>query len=208
MAKSETREWGGKTWRRWPEASDRSSRQYFQRCTSAGNLYLHRVVYEDAYGAIPSGMHIHHINGDCGDNRIENLECLTAKEHRAKHPLKGASLDRQLAHLDRIRPLAAAWHSTTEGKRLHSRNGRAVWEGRVARDLDCDQCGKPFKSNAMHHAERFCSNKCKSAWRRASGLDDVLFKCPVCHGEKMRSKYSRAKTCSRKCGQRLQDGQG
>lgn len=35
---------------------------------------------------IRSGEHVHHINGDCSDDRFENLEVLTPAEHYAKHP--------------------------------------------------------------------------------------------------------------------------
>jgi hypothetical protein len=44
-------------------------------------VYKHRLVWERAYGPIPDGCHIHHINGDPHDNRLENLKCVTRIEH-------------------------------------------------------------------------------------------------------------------------------
>ena len=44
-----------------------------------------RVVYESAYGAVPRGMVIHHINGDSLDDRLENLQALTRAQHAAVH---------------------------------------------------------------------------------------------------------------------------
>ena len=48
-------------------------------------VYLHRTIYELEYGAIPDKHHIHHVNEDTLDNRIENLECLTSSEHLKRH---------------------------------------------------------------------------------------------------------------------------
>ena len=48
---------------------------------------IHRLVYEHFVGEIPSGhmWNVHHINGDKQDNRVENLELLSALQHSHKH---------------------------------------------------------------------------------------------------------------------------
>lgn len=44
--------------------------------------YEHRAIWWLHYKSMPpDGWHIHHINGNPKDNRIENLEALNAKEH-------------------------------------------------------------------------------------------------------------------------------
>lgn len=42
---------------------------------------MHRVVAACWLESFEPRKHVHHINGDKTDNRVENLECLTAKEH-------------------------------------------------------------------------------------------------------------------------------
>ena len=47
--------------------------------------YEHRIVWRQHYGEIPSGMIVHHKNGNGLDNRIENLELVTRKQHQQHH---------------------------------------------------------------------------------------------------------------------------
>ena len=49
--------------------------------TDGKQVSLHRKVWEDANGEIPEGMMIDHINGNTGDNRLENLRCVTRSEN-------------------------------------------------------------------------------------------------------------------------------
>ena len=47
------------------------------RYKRVGKQYEHRKVWEEVHGPIPKGMHIHHINSNKLDNRIENLTLLS-----------------------------------------------------------------------------------------------------------------------------------
>lgn len=59
------------------------------RAHAGGYIYEHILVYEAAHGPIPKGMIIHHKNGKCDDNRLENLEMVTQSEHRMRHIAAG-----------------------------------------------------------------------------------------------------------------------
>lgn len=52
---------------------------------SDGYVLHHRMVVYDAGIDVLDGHHVHHINGDRLDNRLDNLEVVTAEEHRRIH---------------------------------------------------------------------------------------------------------------------------
>ena len=47
--------------------------------------YRHRIVWTMHYGEIPEGFVVDHINGIKGDDRIENLRCVTQKQNLDNH---------------------------------------------------------------------------------------------------------------------------
>jgi hypothetical protein len=77
-----------------------------------------RLVWIKAHGPIPDGAHVHHINRDKTDDRIENLELLTPQEHNAEH-VNDMHNDAQRGGL------VAAW-------------------ARRKTDKTCDRCSTPF----------------------------------------------------------------
>ena len=50
-------------------------------------MFEHKYIWEQHYGKVPENWMIHHKNGIKGDNRIENLEICSRKEHGLKHRL-------------------------------------------------------------------------------------------------------------------------
>lgn len=85
------------THRGWVKASDlapgdrvyalkRGVRGGYSRLWVTGDVEIsreHRMIYEHVHGR--SAAHVHHVNGNKLDNRVSNLEGMTASDHLAKH---------------------------------------------------------------------------------------------------------------------------
>lgn len=167
---------------------------------------LHRYVYEHVNGKIPAGYQVHHIDHDKGNNEPENLELLTKSAHMRRHGEEMTDAQRQRRRdnmLDKAIPAAASWHRSDEAKEWHKSHYERMKHLLHARvEITCKECGKRFEG-IKNNRNVFCSNACKSAWRRKSGVDDENRKCAIC-GETFRvNKYAKTMCCSESCGSRL-----
>lgn len=192
-------EYGSKVYRRYPDSKKRSDRVYFKRSITGGTIWLHRQIWSDVHGEIPVGAHIHHADGNPLNNDISNLECLSPKEHIGGHEWPSERRASQNELLDRIRPLTKDWHASPQGIAKHRAIGAMAYEQFVPVAKKCEQCASEFLPKKIGSVDRFCSNKCKSAWRRASGVDNETRCCKQCGTPFVCNKYRDQKFCSGAC---------
>lgn len=185
----------GRTWRRYPQSPRRSDREYFK----SGCRYLHHFVWELFHGQRTKGKVIHHIDGNCQNNAIENLEEITQHEHMAqRHPFTKERKEWQRGFLEEIRPKASLWHKSPQGKEWHKKHAQKSGFGKfVYEDKECLFCAVKFQPK--NSEQKFCSNKCKSAWRRKEKTDDVQYICAHCGKNFMANKYAKRIFCSKSC---------
>src|ERR1035437_4117779 len=130
---------------------------------------LHKAVWEFNSGTtVPAGHEIHHKDGDTFNFMPGNLECLPMGVHR-RLP-KNIDRDAVRENLSRIRPLAAAWHRSPEGRAWHSEHARnqtrQPYTGPRGEDRptigvrNCDWCGSEFEYR--FRKSRICSKKCSN----------------------------------------------
>ena len=199
---SESIEWNGHKWYRYPDSKRRSDRVYFKRTLGVGRVqWLHRAIWEHHRGPIPRGHHVHHQNGNSSDNNIENLECIPGEQHLSEHARakNDAEPGWWKRGLEAARVAAPAWHASEEGRKWHSENGKRVAAAMPLLPVVCVVCGADFQSK---RGAQVCSNKCFARQRRDSGADDIEHKCPFCGRVYVASKYTRQKHCSRACALR------
>lgn len=203
--KSETIVYKGIAFRRYPDSPNWCDKSYYRpgaSHTQAGVKSLHQEIWQDAYGPIPAGHEIHHRDGNPINNALENLECLTPEAH-AKHHAENISegrMEELRKGMDRARIAASAWHRSEEGRAWHRTIATMPWENAEYRDYNCQQCGKGYQSReTQKDHSRFCSNACKSAWRRGAGIDNETRICGHCNQEFICNKYAIKAFCSIGC---------
>lgn len=126
-------------------------RYYARAGGSQVMLYEHHLVAQAAYGDIPAGYHVHHVNQVRTDNRAENLRVLSAREHR-------------LLHVDFC---------------FFSQHGRDRASSYIT--IKCEHCGKSVRrAGSQLNSHNFCSNTCraiagrKANWPTAEVLREIL----------------------------------
>lgn len=161
-----------------------------------GSERLHRVVWQYHNGEIPKGFHIHHKDGNPANNQIENLALLKPFDHLSAHAK--SRVEYNLRHIEDIREAAAQWHHSEEGRAWHGVHAKEMWEHREPVTYKCDACGKEFKTKNLYspNSHTFCSNNCKAAFRRRSGVDNETRICAYCGQPFTTNRYSKARYCS------------
>jgi len=134
------------------------------------------------------------------NNAPDNLQAVTVEQHIREHWSEERS-EAARQHASEIRVLASEWHRSPEGREWHRLHGKRAWANRKPIALICEQCGNGFETTKYTNA-RFCSNRCKAAWRRAAGIDDEFRTCPYCGERFSVNRYSKQRFCSRLCAQR------
>lgn len=155
---------------------------------------LHRRIWEDHFGQIPEKHHIHHKNGVKDDNRIENLECISEKDHPHQHFI----WEEQVLLLHKARDAAARWHKSEEGRIWHMENSIKCWANRGHIPCICEICGKKYKTR-NRAKNRFCSHECRKKHRYPIKKIDAL--CVICRKMfKTEKKKNHSRACSPQCG--------
>lgn len=177
----------------------RDERTQYYRC-DALRKRLHQYVWEKRNGKVKDGYHVHHIDHNKGNNHISNLVALCGSKHLSLHGDLYAeeNYDDMIRNLnDNARPAANEWHGSDEGLKFHKEHYQKYKHKLHEKvDLTCEQCKSEFKNIKN---TRFCSNKCKSKWRREGGIDDIVRVCVTCCKEFGINKYSETVNCSRSC---------
>ena len=158
---------------------------------------MHVYVWEYYNGLVPKGFQVHHIDENKSNNDISNLELLSITEHLSFHGKERYEKNSEMM-LNNLRqnaiPKASEWHKSKDGHEWHKEHYEEFKHLlHVEREFKCQFCGKDFKSTQSQ--SKFCSNKCKSAARRASGIDNISKICADCGGEYISNKYSKTKFC-------------
>lgn len=210
-------EYGGETWHR---RSIGRAAGYYAR----GGRFLHRRIWEDARGPIPEHHHVHHRDGDRGNNALDNLELLSRSEHASWHyphtlaphgdlARRNAKASQARAYARRRRVPRTCAHcggafyvgsSLSKGRKFCSERcyyhatKPDPWRPEPRR---CVECGSEFTATRETH--RFCSARCRIAdfHKRASERVERIVACAQC-GAKFRSARVNARYCSDRCKQR------
>lgn len=165
---------------------------------------LHQAVWITYNGPIPDGCEIHHKDLNKDNNDIDNLECMTSQEHKALHAALITEEDKEQKRKnlnEAARPIANRWHKSEEGRNWHREHIKQQHKNGVfTKTLICTNCGKEYTGHlAKKGGNTFCSNTCKSAYRRKTGKDLIPRICIICGKEFMTLKGRNAKTCSQSC---------
>lgn len=180
---------------------------------TADGEYLHRKVWIANRGPIPPGHDVHHKDHNRSNNKFGNLKMLSEAEHHRQHMLMPERIKASRKNMrEVVGPAAAAWRR--RNPRAASRIGKLAAAGAIKwlkeqplKKLICSQCGAKYKALALARQPLyFCSHRCTSAHRRASGIDDERRACRRCGDQFIRNRHSKIQFCTRVCAGKFRFG--
>lgn len=158
---------------------------------------LHVYVWEFYNGPVPKGYHVHHKDKNKQNNHISNLEIKEKSEHSRYHARTRTKEQRDKNRqnmIEKVLPKAIEWHKSGNGREWHKLHYEQMKNRlHIERKFTCLFCGKEF--NNTNTESKFCSNNCKSAYRRKSGVDNIIKTCEKCGKEYISNKYTKTKYC-------------
>lgn len=137
--------------------------------------YEHRIVMEEHIGRpLKKDDYVHHINGNTLDNRLENLQLMTDKEHGSHHHKRSFSVDRLKELMDsgmtfsQIAKTLKKPYSTVQvaARELGLKYAHSQESRRRKREFACIQCGKVFIRPDLTRRHSFCSFDCYNKYPR------------------------------------------
>lgn len=212
---------------RYPDSPRAHLRRYYWRhsANKAAPFPLHRQIWIDAHGEMPSGFDIHHKDGNTLNNAIENLEAIDSKEHGRMHMLeperRAKSVEHGRKHAARISAELRKWKSENPefAASVFRENGRkqagrltaalADWRKEnpeLAREQYARN-GEAQKERAMRDLQKWrdedperASEYARAAAQKAFFGEPQEATCLQCGKTFTYTRKIGAKYCSRHCG--------
>ena len=172
------------------EYFNRAINRWEVRLADGRRTYRYRWIMEQHLGRrLLTGEHVHHVNGDSTDDRLENLRVLSPAEHHALHGQDvSAAIRADWAHDWSAEHACCVECSTVDrphmAKGLCSRcyftlraravNGHSPRQPATVLDLTCAECDAPFQRTLSQGRATYCSRSCasrataKARWARAA----------------------------------------